>query len=62
MIYANGNVYIGAWKDDKFHGFGKDTVPNKYTYEGNFNMGKWDGYGTVHWNSGSSYSGNFKNQ
>lgn len=23
MVFENGNVYLGSWKNDKFHGFGQ---------------------------------------
>ena len=40
---------------------GKETVPDKYTYEGNFKINEWNGQGKVKWSSGSSYEGQFVN-
>ena len=36
--YANGNKYIGEWKDDKFHGKGIYTTKNNQ-YKGKFKDG-----------------------
>lgn len=35
--------------------------PNDDRYEGNFVMGKKDGFGKYFWSNGSVYEGNFKN-
>lgn len=33
-IHNNGAMYQGFWKDDKQHGYGKETWPDGAHYEG----------------------------
>ena len=39
-IYANGNEYVGDWKDDKCYGQGKETHTDGTKYVGEWENGK----------------------
>ena len=41
-FYANGNVYRGAWKNDKKDGRGVITTPTGYSFEGEYKGDKMD--------------------
>ena len=43
--YANGSVYDGNWKDNKFNGRGKLTHPSGKQYDGYFKDGLPEGQG-----------------
>ena len=45
MTYANGAVYVGDWRINKFHGQGTLTYPNLDYYKGDFVEGKRHGMG-----------------
>lgn len=45
MIYQNGRVYEGNWKQDLRHGTGYERYANGNWYRGNFETGKAHGIG-----------------
>ena len=45
MIYANGDVYNGEYKDDKSHGFGQYNHFYGGIYKGNWLENKKNGQG-----------------
>lgn len=58
--------YEGNFVYDNLHGYGKYTYLNKdprlhFIYEGTFNNNKYDGYGKVFFDNGSTFEGCFKN-
>ena len=57
-----GNVYVGEWKDGKFHGNGSYIFNSQDgdTYVGYFRDGKQNGKGIYTWVSGGKYTGDFK--
>ena len=60
--YANGDKYVGEWRNGKYHGQGTLTYDNGGEYVGEFRNGRYDGQGTItysSWNS-NGYSGGFK--
>ena len=58
--WTSGNVYEGNYKNNKKHGYGKNTWANGDVYEGNFENGNQHGYGKVTWSSGTVYEGNWE--
>lgn len=56
------NIYFGEYKDEKPHGSGKMIYTNGILkcYTGRWNDGVYDGYGTLEYNDGLRYEGNFK--
>jgi hypothetical protein len=60
MVYQNGGIYEGEWKNDKRDGFGKMIYKTGSSYEGGWKDDKIDGIGTIADKDGS-YSGNFVN-
>jgi len=59
--YANGKVYVGAWKGDKIHGQGCLSFPNGSKYEGAFVDNAFNGDGVYFWEDGSKFKGKFSN-
>ena len=60
MLFRSGIIYLGEWKDSKFHGQG--TYYNNSTgdeYVGEFKDGKRK-QGTFTWANGDRYVGEFK--
>jgi len=60
--FANGDKYVGEWKDDKKYGQGTVTFAksgNKHV--GAYRDNKRNGQGTFTWANGSKYVGEFKN-
>lgn len=53
--FTNKDVYMGTWKNDKFHGDGHYVYANGESYQGKFNDGKKNGRGTYTYLSGSKY-------
>ena len=39
MSFLLGGVYVGEWKEDKKHGFGKLSYDNGEVYEGHWGCG-----------------------
>ena len=63
--YANGDKYVGEWKDDKRYGQGTFTFGPKSDYAGDIYIGEskndsWDGQGTYIWADGDKYVGQWK--
>eukprot|EP01012_Entosiphon_sulcatum_P022082 TRINITY_DN2699_c0_g1_i1.p1 TRINITY_DN2699_c0_g1~~TRINITY_DN2699_c0_g1_i1.p1 ORF type:complete len:197 (+),score=16.21 TRINITY_DN2699_c0_g1_i1:171-761(+) len=59
MRYANGTVYDGEWKEDKWEGQGK-YIGTEYSYEGEFSDNSFHGFGRMFWfRSRDSYEGEF---
>ena len=57
---ANGDSYVGTFKDGLFSGEGTYTYAGGDTYQGSFSEGKKQGAGKITWADGSSYEGNFE--
>lgn len=47
MVYSNGSVYIGDWRDFKFHGYGKLVQEGGVIFEGQWREGRMHGSGSV---------------
>lgn len=47
MVYTDGSVYVGGWKDFKFHGHGKLVQEGGVVFEGEWVEGRMDGAGSV---------------
>ncbi|MBI4826099.1 MAG: hypothetical protein HY807_06715 [Nitrospirae bacterium] len=61
MTWANGDVYVGQWKNDKLHGQGTKTWANGAKYVGQWNNSQMHGQGTYTWANGETYIGQWKN-
>ena len=59
--YANGEKYVGEYKDDKRNGQGTYTWPNGNKYVGEFKDGKKHGQGTLTSPDGKVERGIWKN-
>ena len=59
--YADGNKYVGEWKDDKFNGQGTYTYANGDKYVGEFRDDNLNGQGTYTYANGDKYIGEFRN-
>ena len=59
--YADGEKYVGKWKDGYFNGRGTFTWPEGGKYVGKWKDGKRNGQGTWTWPNGEKYVGEFKN-
>lgn len=57
FIRAN---YFGYIKDDKIHGPGIITTPDKNVFVGDFSEGKLKGYTKIFYSNGDVYSGQWK--
>ena len=55
--FANGDKYVGEWKDDLFHGQGTYTWPDGQKYVGEYKDDNKHGQGTHTWPSGQKYVG-----
>jgi hypothetical protein len=60
-ILNSGYEYLGEWKDSKYYGTGKYTVPGMGVYTGGFLNGKFHGNGIFSYLSGEKYEGEWKN-
>jgi len=60
FIDANGNKYVGEWKDDELHGQGTYTFASGAQYVGEYRDGKKNGQGTYTWADGSKYVGEYR--
>ena len=58
--YADGDKYVGEWKDNKYHGQGTYTYADGDKYVGEHKDGKKLGQGTYTYASGSKYVGEHK--
>ena len=59
--WANGDKYIGEWKDNKQHGQGTTEWSNGTKYIGGWKDNKQHGRGTTEWPSGDKHVGEYKN-
>jgi len=59
--YADGSVYAGQWKNDKFNGQGTFTYSDGSVYIGHWENSQRNGQGTFTRPSGSKYQGQWKN-
>jgi hypothetical protein len=57
MVYVNGSVYTGQWKDGKMHGNGNIHWDDGSSYIGQWKNGKRYGFGIYKWADGSLYAG-----
>ena len=60
FIYANGDKYVGEYKDNMWHGQGALTSIDVWEYVGEFKYDMWHGQGTWTFASGAKYVGEFK--
>jgi hypothetical protein len=60
MMYANGAVYVGFWKDDQLNGYGKMTLPDGTEYEGQWANGLRHGVGLARLANGDVHVGNWQ--
>ena len=58
--FANGNKYVGEWRDGKFHGQGTYTFSSGNRYVGEFRDGRYSGRGTFSSSNGDHYVGEFR--
>ena len=58
---ANGNKYVGEYRDNKFNGQGTFTFAGGNKYVGEFKDGDFNGQGTFTWTNGDKYVGEYKN-
>ena len=58
--WANGEKYVGEYKNDKQHGTGTYTDA-KHQYVGEWEEHKVNGHGTCTWANGDKYVGEYKN-
>ena len=58
---ADGNKYVGEFKDDKYHGQGTYTFASGDKYVGEFKDGKHHGQGTYTFASGEQWAGFYLN-
>ena len=59
---ANGNKYVGEFKDGNFNGQGTLRWVTGENYVGEFKDGNLNGQGTLRWVSGENYVGEFKDR
>jgi hypothetical protein len=58
--FANGDEYVGEWKDGEFNGQGTLTFADGNKYVGGYKDGNWSGQGTVTYADGSLEEGIWK--
>src|SRR3712207_9366535 len=61
LIWSNGDIYTGSWKNDLQNGRGKLTKKNGDVYDGAFVNGKVEGEVIIHYVSGDKFKGVYKN-
>ena len=59
-VFANGDTYVGEYKDNKYYGQGTYTYANGDKYVGEYKKGKQSGQGTTFFTSGAKYIGEYK--
>ena len=57
MIYFDGKVYTGEWRDNLWHGEGSIEFSNGSRYEGKLKKHQFDGFGKFTDVDGSSFEG-----
>ena len=60
-IYPGGAKYVGAFKNNKPHGYGAFSFPDGSEHFGEWKNGKANGQGIKTWKNGKKYNGNFEN-
>ena len=60
-LFANGEKYVGDFKNGKYDGYGEITFVNGQKYVGEWKNDKQNGQGTYTWPDGQKYVGEFKN-
>ena len=58
---ADGQKYVGEWKDDEKNGQGTNTWPDGEKYVGEYKDGERHGQGTATWPDGFTWKGYFMN-
>ena len=58
--FANGDIYVGDWRDGKRNGQGTNTWPNGEKYVGEYKDDKRNGQGTYTLPNGEKYVGEYK--
>ena len=58
--FANGNKYVGEFKDNKYNGQGTYTYASGNKYVGEFKDDKYNGQGIFTWANGDKYVGEFR--
>ena len=62
LSYANGDIYVGEFKNDEIDGYGKFTYYSTGdTYEGEVHNAQKVGYGKYSYYEGTVYEGNYEN-
>ena len=59
IVFKNGTVYEGGWKDGMKHGRGELLFGNGEKYEGEFEDNYYSGQGNLWMKNGDSYMGQF---
>ena len=59
-VFANGNKYVGEFKEGKRHGQGTFTWVDGEKYVGEYKKGKQSGQGTNFFKNGAKYIGEYK--
>lgn len=54
-------LYVGGWRDDKWHGRGTCFFKNGEFFQGSWDEGKMNGNGTLRYSNGDLYIGNWVN-
>lgn len=61
MVYDNGDIYDGGWKNGIFSGHGIMKYRNGDIYDGEWENGERNGEGEYTWKNGGVYIGKYKN-
>jgi len=65
--YTNGSVFVGGWREGKWHGLGTQTMSDGTELTGDFNLGRIKDYpvqgrGDFTWNCGGKFAGQWDMQ